>query len=58
MDNYMSPCIACNFRKGIMSIEQFREELFKLQERLKTQNNKFNYNIALRYGLTEEKRII
>lgn len=35
-----------------MSIDRFREELRKLQERLK---KVYIYRLALRYGLVEEK---
>lgn len=56
MENYMSSCRACNIRKGSMTIEQFRNQLLHLQERLKTQSgSKSNYNAALQYGLIEEK---
>lgn len=55
-ENYMPSCRACNLRKGSMSLEQFREQLLHLQERLKTQSgSKSNYNAALQYGLIEEK---
>lgn len=52
MDNYNPACRMCNFYKGTMSIDRFREELRKLQERLK---KVYIYRLALRYGLVEEK---
>ena len=40
---------------GTMTLEQFRNQLLYLQERLKTQSgSKSNYNAALQYGLIEE----
>lgn len=56
IDNYMPSCRICNLRKGSMTIEQFRNQLLQVQERLKTQSgSKSNYNIALKYNLIEEK---
>lgn len=52
MDNYNPACRMCNFYKGTMSIDRFREELKKLQERLK---KVYIYRLALRYGLVEER---
>lgn len=52
MDNYNPACRMCNFYKGTMSIDRFREELRKLQERLE---KVYIYRLALRYGLVEEK---
>ena len=42
----------CNFYKGTMTIDRFRDELEKVQGRLK---KVYIYRLALKYGLIEEK---
>lgn len=52
LENYNPACRMCNFYKSTMSIDDFREQLKKLQARLK---KVYIYRLALRYGLIEEK---
>lgn len=52
LTNYNPACRMCNFHKSTMSIDDFREQLKKLQARLK---KVYIYRLALRYRLVEEK---
>nr|DAM24749.1 MAG TPA: RECOMBINATION ENDONUCLEASE VII [Caudoviricetes sp.] len=52
LTNYNPACRMCNFYKSTMSIDDFREQLKKLQARLK---KVYIYRLALRYRLVEEK---
>ena len=49
IDNLMPSCRACNFRKGILTIEQFREELIKQCEGIVRRS--FQVRQSIDYGL-------
>lgn len=49
----MPACRMCNFYKSTLSIEDFRERVQTLLERL---NKLFIYRLAIRYGLVVEHR--
>lgn len=46
--NYFPACRMCNYYKSTLTLDKFRAELRKLQERLRKD---FTYRLALRYGL-------
>ena len=48
-DNLMPSCRACNFRKGTMTVEQFREEIRKQCERIV--KSSFQVRQSIDYGL-------
>ena len=53
IENLMPSCRQCNFYKSTFSLEDFRERL-----QVSMMNNlrkNFGYNLALKYGLVEEK---
>ena len=50
-ENLLPSCRRCNFRKGTMTIEQFREELKKQCERVMERS--FQVKQSLDYGLLE-----
>ena len=52
ISNLMPSCRACNFRKGMCNIEQFRENL---EHGLVCCNRDFTYRMMVRYGLIEER---
>lgn len=52
LDNYMPACRACNFYKSSMSLEDFREMVSTLHERLE---KLFIYRLAKKYGMVAEK---
>lgn len=52
LENYNPACRMCNFYKGTMTIDQFRDELEKVQGRLKKY---YIYRLALKYELIQEK---
>lgn len=52
IDNYMPACRACNFYKSSMSLEDFREMVSTLHERLE---KLFIYRLAKKYGMVVEK---
>lgn len=56
-ENYNPSCRACNFRKGMLSIEQFRNEIAHGLDVLKRD---FTYRFMMKYGLIEEhpKKVI
>lgn len=49
MDNYNPSCRACNFRKGILTIEQFRAELTRQCESIIKRS--FQVRQSIDYGL-------
>ena len=51
-ENLMPACRACNFYKSTYSIEEFRERIETMKDRLKKM---FIYRLALKYGIVEEK---
>ena len=51
IENYMPACRACNFYKSTETIEEFRESLSTLHERLDKQ---FIYRLAKKYGIAVE----
>lgn len=53
ISNYMPACRMCNFYKSTLSIEDFRERVQTLLERL---NKLFIYRLAIRYGLIVEHK--
>lgn len=50
--NYMPACRMCNFYKDTFSIEEFRENIKTVSERLERE---FIYRLAKKYGAVEEK---
>ena len=50
-ENLNPSCRACNFRKGSLSLEGFRESL---EHQLVCLERDFTYRMAKRYGLVEE----
>ena len=51
MENYNPSCRRCNFRKGILSIEQFREELKRQCKGIMERS--FQVKQSIDYGLLE-----
>lgn len=51
IENLMPSCRSCNFYKSTMSIEKFREQLYKIKSRLE---KIFIYRLAREYGLVYE----
>lgn len=54
ISNMMPACGSCNRYKATMDLETFREQLQKIPDRLK--RDVCTYNIAVRFGLVQEKR--
>lgn len=56
IENYLPACRACNFYKGAMSVEKFRENLKGIPKRLE---KLFIFRLAEQYGLVKvnDKRI-
>ena len=52
LDNYNPACRMCNFYKGTMDIDHFRDQLKLVRERL---HKVYIYRLSLAYGLIEEK---
>lgn len=48
LSNLMPACRPCNYYKGTRTIDEFREEIYKLQERLN--RTSFIYRLAVRYS--------
>lgn len=53
IENLMPSCQSCNHYKSTFSLEEFREQLMLLRERLNKQHK--IYSISKRYRLIEEK---
>lgn len=53
IDNLMPACRMCNFYKSTFTIEQFRERIETLYERL---HALFIYRLAIKYGLIQENK--
>lgn len=53
ISNLMPSCRSCNHYKSTFTLDEFREQLMKMRERLKKQHK--IYSISKRYGLIEEK---
>lgn len=53
IDNLMPACRMCNFYKSTYSLEEFRERLQTLTERLE---KTFIYRLAKKYGIVEEHK--
>jgi hypothetical protein len=51
-DNYNPSCRQCNFYKGIFSLDEFKRQLFKIEERIKKQ---FIVRLALKYNIISFK---
>jgi hypothetical protein len=52
LDNYNPACRMCNFYKGTMDINHFRDQLKMVRERL---HKVYIYRLSLAYGLIKEK---
>lgn len=52
LENYNPACRMCNFYKGTMNIDHFRDQLKLVRERLR---KVYIYRLSLAYGLIEEK---
>ena len=52
LENYNPACRMCNFYKGTMDIDHFRDQLKLARERL---HKVYIYRLPLAYGLIEEK---
>lgn len=52
INNYMPSCRQCNFYKSTFTLEKFRERLSDTL--IKNLQKKFNYKLALKYGLISE----
>lgn len=50
MDNLLPSCRACNFRKGTLTIDQFRQQI---KEQCDTLCRTFQARMSLAYGLIE-----
>ena len=50
--NYMPSCRACNFYKGVYSIEQFRHNIKHLL--IGKLHRDFNYKMLVKYGMIHE----
>lgn len=48
IENYNPSCRSCNFRKGTLSIEEFREAIFKGLEVL---SKNFTFRMMIKYNL-------
>ena len=48
IDNYNPSCRMCNFRKGTLTVDEFRGEIVKQKERLE---KLFAYRMSCAYGL-------
>ncbi len=53
IDNYMPSCRQCNFYKSTFDLETFRQRLTTTM--IDNLKNNFNYRLALKYGLIEER---
>ena len=53
ISNLMPACRACNYRKGMDTLEQFRDNL---EHGLVCCQRDFTYRMMVRYGLIEERR--
>lgn len=53
MDNYFPSCRSCNFYKGTMTLDRFRNWINKIPKRL--EGGVFIFRMALKYGLVEAK---
>ena len=53
ISNLMPSCRSCNHYKSTFTLDEFREQLMIMRERLNKQHK--IYSISLRYGLIEEK---
>lgn len=51
MENYNPSCRACNFRKGMLTIDEFRAELQKGVERLEKD---FTFRMMVKYNQIKE----
>lgn len=51
ISNFLPACRACNFYKSTMEIEEFRNQLQTITERLQKE---FIYRLACKYGIVEE----
>ena len=51
INNYMPACRMCNFYKSTMALEDFREQLQTIPQRLERE---FIYRLAKIYGIVEE----
>lgn len=54
IENYMPSCRMCNFYKDTLSVEEFRENIKTVSERLEKE---FIYRLAKKYGVVEEKEV-
>lgn len=52
LDNYNPACRMCNFYKGTMDIDHFRDQLKLVRDRL---HKVYIYRLSLAYGLIKEK---
>ena len=50
-ENYMPACRACNYYKDTYTLEEFREQLGLIRDRLK---KVFIYKLALSHGIVQE----
>lgn len=50
--NYMPSCRACNFYKGVYSIEQFRSNIENIL--IRKLHKDFNYKMLVNYGMIHE----
>lgn len=51
LNNYMPACRACNFYKSTFPLEEFRENLKTIPERLEKE---FIYRLSKKYGIVQE----
>lgn len=51
ISNYKPACRSCNFYKSTMSLEEFREQLETMTDRLEKQ---FIYRLGKKYGMVKE----
>lgn len=51
ISNYMPACRACNFYKSTFPLEEFRENLKTIPERLEKE---FIYRLSKKYGIVQE----
>lgn len=52
LDNYFPACRACNFRKGMLPLEEFRKVI---KNGLNVLNRNFTYRFMKKYGLIAEQ---
>ena len=52
-DNKVPSCKQCNFYKSTFSIEDFRNNVQTIQERLLTNSNSFIYRLAVKFGIVK-----